>query len=878
MEDLQDSRDRTATAAIPAVNSLDFIRQAFRCYDEGRLFAVLKEGMELSAYPGLEGAERLEVVPEHGWGRFEHHPILSDAPAQIVFTSGTEGRPKAVVLSHRNLAVSVARLNAALGLDAGVREYIGVPVTFSFGLGRARAVAAAGGAFYLPERFDPMEIRAMLEAGEINAISAVPSLWRIVLANPAAMGEAGARVRWIEIGSQYMSRAEKEAMKRLFPNARIVQHYGLTEASRTTFLDITATEGEALESVGVPTGGVEVRIGDDGAICIRGEHVALGLLDAAGAIAPVTDDSGWLRTSDRGAWRDGALWYLGRLDDQINVAGVKLAAEAVERDIRDLVGAAGEFAVTSIPDAMRGDGVLLALTPGIGDRRALLVAAAELGLKRQGVNQPGVLRVMEVAALPATETGKIRRRDLRDLYAAQGGAGPETAPGTGAAPAAATAPLSPGEARVVAAWQAVVGKVAIPADRAFYDVGGDSLSAVQLGMVMEGQFSRAAIRATFEGRTVREVAALESEDGSGAPADAGPADLPEATVKTWAINATRGLMVLSVLLSHWGPGLFARFGLMQEANSYFGLIYRMGTPGFATVFGIGLGFFMMPHILDRPASIAKRLRSAFLLVLAGLVLAAGVRLVLDQVSGRGIGGGDVAEAFYSVLAFYIIALALAGPTMAFLARRTRPEIWAVGLAIGLWALWWPVQAVLPKEPLPNLLEWPRLMLVANHYSVLRVAPLALGGLALGLRLAGQDAAGAARSLMTIGGFATAVLLILGFETYGADAFAGRGATFYNIVTGALFFFSVTLLLLGAMIRVLAGWRRLPGLPASVLRGLIVIGGLALPIYAFHGIVIPVKDILVALGLPGRVALLLPLGLFLALFAYGWTRLRRMYFA
>ncbi len=878
MDDLLTTRDRALTAVLPALNSIDFVRQAFRCYDSGRPFAVLKEGIDPDAYPGLGATERLAVAPAHGWAQLAHRPRLSDDLAQIVFTSGTEGRPKAVCLSHRNLAVSVERLNAAMGLTAEVREYVGVPVTYSFGLGRVRAVSAAGGAFYLPERFDPAELRRMLEAGEVNAVSAVPSLWRIVLANPAALAGAGAQVRWIEIGSQYMPRAEKEAMVRLFPNARILQHYGLTEASRTTFLDLSAAQGEALESVGRPTGAVELRIGSEGEICIRGPHVALGLLQDDGSMRPVADAAGWLHTSDRGEIRGGDLFYLGRLDDQINVAGVKVAAEALERDIRDLVGGAGSFAIAAIPDPLRGDGVLLALAAAVGDRRALLVAAAELALRRHGIQQPGVLRVMEVAELPVTETGKIQRRALRDRHVAA------TAPATGAAAgaaeggaAAAAAGLGPAEQRVARAWQAVVGPIPVSAASSFYDVGGDSLSAVQLGLVMEGQFNRAAVRATFEGRPLAEVARLAEATAGAAAAAPAAAVLPEATVKTWAINATRGVMVLSVLLSHWGPGLFDRFGLMAVADRWFGLLYRMGTPGFGTVFGVGLGFFMLPDYLNRRASVAKRLRSSLVLVLAGLAVTGGADLVLQAVDGRPLDGRTVAGAFYNVLAYYTLALISARLWLGFLARRQEPVLWALGLSIGSWGLWWMADALLPT-PVDSLLEWPRLMLVAEHYSIFRVSAVVFAGLAMGYRLSRQDAATGARDLMVAGAFGAALSLVAGLDILGPDALSGRSGPFYGGALGAVFFASVAFLMLGGAITALRAWGRLPCPAGALLRGLIVIGGLALPIYAFHRVVIPVKDILVAAGLHGGVALLIPMGIFLALLAYGWRRLRRMYFA
>lgn len=258
---------------LAAESSLPFLEAAFSLYAAGKLFAVVRA--DVADDPRLVDADLhpLPEGPKTGWFRAPFTPHLSDDPAQMVFSSGTEGRPKAIVLTHRNLGDVVARLNTVMQVTAEIREYVGVPVTYSFGLGRVRAVAAAGGAAYIPERFNPSELRQMLQQGQINAFSAVPSLCRILLQSPDLFAGIGDRVRWIEIGSQYMSRDEKLAMRQMFPAARIVQHYGLTEASRSTFLEISAADPGHLESVGRIDGPVELRIDGDGAICICGDHV-----------------------------------------------------------------------------------------------------------------------------------------------------------------------------------------------------------------------------------------------------------------------------------------------------------------------------------------------------------------------------------------------------------------------------------------------------------------------------------------------------------------------------------------------------------------------------------------------------------------------------
>ena len=192
-----------------------------------------------------------------GWLKTKHTPIWDEDIAQVFFTSGTEGKSKAIEVSHSALADVVERLNSVMLVDCSIREYVGVPVYYAFGFGRCRAVSAVGGQCFIPQNgFDVAEISRMLRNDEINSISAVPSLIRILLKNKASIGKSGLKLKWMEIGSQYLDCYEKEELKKLFPNAKIIFNYGLTEASRTTFLDISTTSGEALESVGRVTGQV----------------------------------------------------------------------------------------------------------------------------------------------------------------------------------------------------------------------------------------------------------------------------------------------------------------------------------------------------------------------------------------------------------------------------------------------------------------------------------------------------------------------------------------------------------------------------------------------------------------------------------------------
>lgn len=397
---------------IHSVNSVDFVRTAFDVYSSGDVLVVMKEGG-----CGLPLQREIAPMAGGGWLDVRQDVIRDDRPAQIVFSSGTEGTPKAILLTHRALADVVTRLNDTMKVDATIREYVGVPVTYSFGLGRCRAVAAAGGRCFIPSQgFNPAEIARLLAADEINAISAVPTLWRTLLVRPEIIGDLGRRVNWIEIGSQFMSRTEKEQMKRLFPNARIVQHYGLTEASRTALLVISDTAGERLDSVGRAVGNVEIKISDAGLIMIRGPHVAAGQL-VDGEIRRITDSDGWLTTSDLGRMEDGYLYYEGRADDVINCGGIKVNPELLQERINARLGDRNRIAVSRIDDALRGDAFFVAIESNAGiDLQAVEKISVD-ELQGLGIDAKSAVKVQQVSSIPRTDTGKVRRKELSRLYA-----------------------------------------------------------------------------------------------------------------------------------------------------------------------------------------------------------------------------------------------------------------------------------------------------------------------------------------------------------------------------------------------------------------------------------------------------------------------------
>lgn len=322
-----------AVVGLVSKNSPDYVRRFLQLASEGKVVVPLRSKGDTLRIQACGIRDIVEPGDDSGW--LSDAMPLSSGPqiAQVAFTSGTEGEAKGILLTHANLTSTVSRLLEKMRMDGSIREYVGVPVYHSFGFARCRAVLAAGGAVYIPAAgFNIQEIVRMLQNDEINSISAVPSLWRMVLKFRDSFSAVGRKVKWIEIGSQPMGRDEKAAMLELFPNATIVQHYGLTEASRATFLELRRATLEELDSVGEPNGDIEIGIAADGRVRIRGSNVAHEMLRNGNRVSLV-DAEGWLVTSDLGEIRDGKLYYLGRADDVINVGGIKVAPEEIERKI-----------------------------------------------------------------------------------------------------------------------------------------------------------------------------------------------------------------------------------------------------------------------------------------------------------------------------------------------------------------------------------------------------------------------------------------------------------------------------------------------------------------------------------------------------------------
>lgn len=486
-----------ATAVIRR-NSIAFIEQVFALNEARRPLVMVSDEAQAGNLSGIVIDRCITPAEQSGWFSARHALIHDDLPAQVSYTSGTEGLPKGILLTYANLADAAGRIIEEMQMTAEIREYVGVPATFSFGMGRYRAISAVGGQAYLPPRgFDPLELARMLAAGQVNALSAVPTLLRILLDAPDLIGEAGKKLRWMEIGSQHMTAEEKRRIRAMFPNALIVQHYGLTEASRSTFLRISDAAEDLLPSVGRTVGQSEIELGADSRIRIRGPHVARSRIDGEG-LHDLQDAEGWLQTNDLGHIRDGWLFFDGRADDLINCGGVKVSPDQLEEHIRLGLEPGTQVAVAKVPDAQRGDGVLVALQ-GDPAGTARVKSAAVAALQDMGVVAGSALHVIAVDAIPVTGTGKVQRKVLAEQFQARQAAEPDRKN------------VPTGEVSdVISLFRREFPGHEVQTGDSFESLGGDSLHYIQFSLAYEQRFGQLP-----DGWEKLSTAALQQTAGTG---------------------------------------------------------------------------------------------------------------------------------------------------------------------------------------------------------------------------------------------------------------------------------------------------------------------------------------------------------------------------
>jgi len=343
--------------------------------------------------------------------------LAPEAPAAVMFTSGTSGTPKAALLTVGAFHASAQASAARIGVHPDDNWLCVLPLYHVGGLSIVYRSALYGTSFTLLPRFDVSEVAALLASGAVTLASLVPTmLYRLLDALPTAPP----RLRLVLLGG---AAASAELLERAHVLGwPVATTYGLTEAASQVATALPELARRKPGTVGPPLDGTQVRVVDadgrplppdaEGEILVRGPTLMQGYLNDPQATAQALR-GGWLHTGDIGCVdSDGHLFVRLRRSDLIVSGGENVYPAEVEAALRSHPLVA-EAVVVGLPDAEWGQvvGAAVTLRPSAALSEAELLAHLQGRLARY--KQPRRLRI--VAALPLTASGKPDRRAVRAL-------------------------------------------------------------------------------------------------------------------------------------------------------------------------------------------------------------------------------------------------------------------------------------------------------------------------------------------------------------------------------------------------------------------------------------------------------------------------------
>lgn len=339
-------------------------------------------------------------------------PLLAGA-AVIVFTSGSTGQPKGVVVAHQGLSwklQALARLLAPTPADVVV---VPLQLTFIFGIWASLLSLMSGARLLLAPKFSAAALRAHGE--EVTILAAVPTLLRTLCAD-AEM--AAPRLEKILTGGEPFSPALAEKLAAIFPQAGVYDLFGLTETGSCDFCALPNERAAARGAIGRPTEGVVFRIAaqphlglapDIGELQIRTPAIMAGYLDDPAQTAAAFVD-GYFRTGDLATLRaDGYVELVGRSKDVVSRGGNKIVPLEIENLFAQHSGVVAVLAFGA-PDERLGESLhlmVVARDPALSEADLRVWAKDRL----ERFKTPDVFHF--VAALPAGRTGKADRGAAR---------------------------------------------------------------------------------------------------------------------------------------------------------------------------------------------------------------------------------------------------------------------------------------------------------------------------------------------------------------------------------------------------------------------------------------------------------------------------------
>ncbi len=341
--------------------------------------------------------------------------------ADVIFTSGTTGRPKGAMMNHRQTLRAYEEWATLADLREGDRYLMINPYFHTFGLKAGLVASFLRGATMLPVAvFDVDDVVELIERERITMLPGPPTLYHSLLA--VADRDRLATLRAGVTGAADIPVELVRRIREELPFQTLMTGYGLTEAGNVTLSRPGDSAEDVATTAGLPCEGIDVRIAEDTEVLVRGYNVMQGYLDDPAATAEAIDADGWLHTGDLGEFTEsGRLRIVGRKKDMFIVGGFNAYPAEIEGFLLEHPAIA-QVAVIGVADERMGQ-VGKAFVVLRDDPGAAPIAAEELiawGRERMaGYKVPRYVEFLD--ELPLNATGKVMKNELEARVTASPG-------------------------------------------------------------------------------------------------------------------------------------------------------------------------------------------------------------------------------------------------------------------------------------------------------------------------------------------------------------------------------------------------------------------------------------------------------------------------
>jgi len=412
------ARQRLALAATP---EMGFLVNLLACWQLGALPLILSpwqaqqlQSQLASAASGLSALGAVALwQAEQGWHNpqpldpSERYPALKlpeatpDSPALVLFTSGSSGQPKGVVLSHGQILAQLEAVAVGMELSHPARVGVMLPLQHAFALiTQVLLTLYTGGELHLLAPLLPGERLLYLTQHRIQRLAGVPTHFRLLFETAEHLPE----LQHLTVAGAALDQRLAQRLQAQSPQASLWVGYGLTEAGPRVSALSHHDPHFAQGSVGRPLPGVSLRLGPDSELEVQSPSCLQGYLDDPQSTAQVLQ-GGWLKTGDLASIQAGYLYISGRRDEVFQVAGEKIAPLEIEKLLLACPGVRG-VAVWGEADALLGQR-LAALIEGSVSLQALRRYA-----RQQLPPEKRPQSWYAVESLPLNANGKLLRKEL----------------------------------------------------------------------------------------------------------------------------------------------------------------------------------------------------------------------------------------------------------------------------------------------------------------------------------------------------------------------------------------------------------------------------------------------------------------------------------